>query len=81
VMARRYPQRETVERVAHYLDCAWPDWRGIVRDCYFGHTHLPFSNYRHGGVSFHNTGSAIRGMGFNPILFEAQASHAEPLFA
>jgi hypothetical protein len=27
-------------------------------------------------VKFHNTGSAIRGMGFNPIGFEAGAAAA-----
>jgi UDP-2,3-diacylglucosamine pyrophosphatase LpxH len=79
VQARQFPRHETVERVAHYLDCAWPEWRGIIRDCYFGHTHLPFSNHQHDGVAFHNTGSAIRGMGFNPIIFETHSPHAESL--
>ncbi len=34
-----------------------------ITDVYFGHTHAPFSGYSHGGLTFHNTGSAIRGMG------------------
>ena len=33
-----------------------------VTDIYFGHTHLKFSNYAHGGLVFHNTGSTIRGL-------------------
>ena len=67
-----FPRHQTVQRLAHYLDRACPDWRREVRDCYFGHTHLPFSNHRHEGIAFHNTGSAmsIPGMGFNPLSFE-----------
>lgn len=72
-----FPRRDTVKRLAHYLDQAWPDWRRATRHCYFGHTHLPFSDYRHDGVVFHNTGSAIRGMGFNPIVFEVHTERAE----
>jgi len=33
-----------------------------LTDVYSGHTHLPFSGYRHGGLTFHNTGSAVRGL-------------------
>jgi UDP-2,3-diacylglucosamine pyrophosphatase LpxH len=40
-----------------------------VEEVYFGHTHAPFDNFRRGGVNFHNTGSQIRGMRFNPLLF------------
>jgi UDP-2,3-diacylglucosamine hydrolase len=75
-IARHFPRRQTVERLVHHLDQAWPDWRNTTRNCYFGHTHLPFSNYRHDGVAFHNTGSAIRGMAFNPITFEFHADDA-----
>jgi len=79
--ARWFPRERTVERIVHYLDRAWPVWRHNVRDCYFGHTHLPFSDYRHDGVAFHNTGSAIRGLHFNPITFEVHDDSAEPLLA
>jgi UDP-2,3-diacylglucosamine pyrophosphatase LpxH len=75
--AWHFPRRATVERIVHYLGRAWPDWQNTVRDCYFGHTHLPFSGYRHNGVAFHNTGSAIRGMDFNPIIFEMPAAFGE----
>lgn len=69
---RHFPHRRTVERIAHYLDRASLNWRDGVRDCYFGHTHRPFSDYRHSGVAFHNSGSAIRGMAFNPLRFETR---------
>ena len=66
-----FPRRRTVERIAHYLDSTNPSWRKQTRDCYFGHTHLPFSNYEYHGVRFHNTGSGIHNLEFNPIWFEA----------
>ena len=33
-----------------------------VTDVYFGHTHTAFSDFRYGGINFHNTGAAIRGL-------------------
>ena len=69
-----FPRHKTVERIAYHLDRASPGWREVVRDCYFGHTHLPFTKHEHEGVSYHNTGSSasVRGMGFNPLAFEIQ---------
>jgi len=65
-----YPRSVTVKRVAHHLDTILPDWRNSIDDCYFGHTHLPFSDYSLEGVRFHNTGSGIRGMKFLPLHFQ-----------
>ena len=67
-----FPRHQTVQRLAYHLDRACPGWRLETQDCYFGHTHLPFSNHQHEGVAFHNTGSsaAVPGMGFNPLSFE-----------
>ena len=75
-----FPRERTVRRIAHYLDLASPDWRRQTRDCYFGHTHLPFSAYHYDGIAFHNTGSAIqvRGMGFNPLFFDLHADTNSP---
>lgn len=74
-----FPKRTTVRRAMHYLDHAWPGWQEGTRDCYFGHTHQPFSAYQHRGIRFHNTGSAIRGMGFNPLAFQFSHAAAESL--
>ena len=74
-----FPRSTTVKRAMHYLDHAWPDWRTNTRDCYFGHTHQPFSGYQHGDIRFHNTGSAIRGMGFNPLAFQLSGARIESL--
>jgi UDP-2,3-diacylglucosamine hydrolase len=38
-----------------------------LTDVYFGHTHVPFADYRHGPLAFHNTGSAIRGLRWNML--------------
>jgi UDP-2,3-diacylglucosamine hydrolase len=65
-----FPRQQTVERLAFYLDSLCPGWRETTRACYFGHTHLPFADYEHDGVRFHNTGSAIHNMEFNPLCFE-----------
>jgi len=33
-----------------------------VEHIYFGHTHVPFSDYQHGDYTYHNTGSAVQGV-------------------
>ena len=45
-------------------------WEGVT-DIYFGHTHLPFSDFRHGNLTFHNTGSAIRGLKCNMLAVKS----------
>jgi UDP-2,3-diacylglucosamine hydrolase len=40
-----------------------------LTDIFFGHTHVPFSDFTYGGVTFHNTGSCIRKLAFNPVRF------------
>jgi UDP-2,3-diacylglucosamine hydrolase len=64
-----FPRVRTLRRLTHHLDHAQPDWRDSIRQCYFGHTHEPFSDVLHDNIRFHNTGCAIRGMQFNPIAF------------
>ncbi|QTN31491.1 hypothetical protein HZ994_03820 [Akkermansiaceae bacterium] len=71
-----FPRRITVARIAHHLDTAIPGWREKTGDCYFGHTHMPFRDHRHGGIRFHNSGSGIRGMGFHPIAFPLDKEEA-----
>ncbi len=71
-----FPQRSTVLRVAYHLDHILPEWREEIDHCYFGHTHLPFTGHGHDGVMFHNTGSAIRDMEFQPLAFTCPPSKA-----
>lgn len=65
----QFPRRRTLARLAHHLDQTRPRWRDTVRRCYFGHTHEPFGDVMHEGITFHNTGSALVGMRFNPLSF------------
>ena len=73
-----FPQHRTVRRIAHHLDHVLPDWHRRLSRCFFGHTHRPFHGYEWRGVRFSNTGSAIPGMGFQPLAFDWQPepSHA-----
>jgi len=64
-----FPRERTIGRIVHHLNQVFPEWREQVDHCYFGHTHQPFSGETHEGVAFHNTGSGIRGMGFQPLCF------------
>ena len=64
-----FPEETTVSRVTHHLDHVLPAWREEIDHCYFGHTHRPFADHLCDGVFFHNTGSGIRGMGFQPLAF------------
>lgn len=64
-----FPPRRVVARVAHHLDRVLPGWPRQVRHCYLGHTHRPFRDLDWRGVRFSNTGSAIHGMGFQPLSF------------
>jgi len=61
-----FREAATVARVAGFLN----DELENVSKCYFGHSQMPFSSHLHDGVTYFNTGSGIRGMGFNPITFE-----------
>lgn len=65
-----FPPARAVRRVARHLDDALPTWRADFDHCFFGHTHLPFADLEFEGVRFHNTGSAIRKMGFQPLRFQ-----------
>lgn len=65
----QFPLEKTLQRLTHHLDDACNGWRERTRQCYFGHTHEPFQDVEHAGLMFHNTGSGIRGMPFNPISF------------
>lgn len=62
--------RGTLERLSWYLDRAVPGWKEVTAHCYFGHTHLPFRDRIHEGITFHNTGCAIAGARFAPVEFE-----------
>ena len=65
-----FPPSRSARRVAIHLGDVLPTWRDEFDHCFFGHTHLPFTKLDLDGVQFHNTGSAIRKMGFLPLRFQ-----------
>lgn len=64
-----FTRAKAIQRLMLYLDDACPGWREQTRDCYFGHTHIPFQRFATEGIDFHNTGSAIAGSPFAPLHF------------
>ncbi|YCM46284.1 metallophosphoesterase [Verrucomicrobiaceae bacterium 227] len=64
-----FRQNPTVARVIRYVREVAPDDFKETEHIYFGHTHVPFHDHKSGEIVFHNTGSAIAGMGFSPKQF------------
>ncbi|MCB0343744.1 MAG: metallophosphoesterase [Bdellovibrionales bacterium] len=59
------PKRVVCKRIIEYFFNVDPDILKDVAHIYFGHTHTPFSDYKFNNISFHNTGSMIRGLTFD----------------
>lgn len=56
------PKKTTAKRILAYLENVGHGPGQGVKDVYFGHTHRPFSDFRYGGLTFHNSGGAIQGL-------------------
>ena len=54
--------RRSARRIVRSLAHPGGELADGVTDVYFGHTHRAFSDYQYGGMSFHNTGAAVRGL-------------------
>lgn len=75
-------QRERVaKRILHYLHDAVPHVMPGIEDVYFGHTHLPFVDYHHRGIRFHNTGCAVGSLEFNMLDFRVDGALARATVA
>lgn len=62
-----FPHRRTLRRVAAYLeDVGHGASQGVDR-VYFGHTHVPVRGVKYRGMTFHNGGAPMKGMGFELI--------------
>lgn len=59
-----YPTHAVVRRLIAYLDRIGHGPQTGVTDVYFGHTHLPLSDFPHDGVRFHNCGAPLKGCTF-----------------
>jgi UDP-2,3-diacylglucosamine hydrolase len=65
----RHTPRLDAQRILRHLQSAHdPDLQGI-RSIYFGHTHVPVSDFTLDGIKFFNTGSLIRGLRWQPLEF------------
>jgi hypothetical protein len=62
--------RKAARRLTHYLNEIGQGPDSGVRNVYFGHTHLPLRNFEYEGLRFHNSGSTIKGLGFEIIEVE-----------
>jgi UDP-2,3-diacylglucosamine pyrophosphatase LpxH len=65
----KHTRKELAEKIFQYLEKTQPNILKDAKEIFFGHTHIPFSNFLHRGLSFHNTGSMIRGLKWNPMEF------------
>ncbi|OPX22593.1 MAG: hypothetical protein B1H04_04805 [Planctomycetales bacterium 4484_123] len=54
-------RRRCAKKIARSLRAGPAELAEQVTDIYFGHSHVAFSGYRYAGLTFHNTGSAVRG--------------------
>jgi UDP-2,3-diacylglucosamine pyrophosphatase LpxH len=66
----RHSKLSLANRISRYLNDTHPDLLIGAKEIFFGHTHVPFSDFEHHGLLFHNTGSLVRGLGWNPREFE-----------
>ena len=70
--ARIHRPRRCAQRILRALRSDQTGLADGVTDVYFGHTHGPFVDYRYDGVTFHNTGSAVRGLRCAPLTVRAR---------
>ena len=62
-----HPKRRVARRIIAYLEHIGEGPQSGVRHIYFGHIHRRMSDYRYGGLTFHNGGAPIHGQRFHII--------------
>ena len=72
----RHPHIQTCQRLVEYLESQSEGFLEGVRDIYFGHTHVPMSDFQFDRFSFHNSGSGLRHLKFAPAKFKVSQDHA-----
>jgi len=70
VAAAANPRRRIARRILRYLDEIGQGPAAGVRHVYFGHTHRPLADYQYGGLTFHNSGTPMRGVRFRIVPVE-----------
>lgn len=61
--------KRSAKRVFSYMNGVAPNILDNVEHVYFGHSHVPFTDFKYNGLFFHNTGCAVKNTTFNPIQF------------
>ncbi|WDI41909.1 metallophosphoesterase [Bremerella sp. P1] len=72
------PRRVVAGRIWDYLTNEKVDMGNSVRNVYFGHTHVPMSDYAFRGIQFHNGGASISGLKFNMLPMQLDG-HCHPV--
>ena len=62
-----HTKRRVARRIATYLEHIGHGPHNSVRHVYFGHIHRRVSNYRYGGLTFHNGGAPFHGQRFRIV--------------
>ena len=65
----RHSKQALADRILSYLEAAHPAELASTERIYFGHTHVPFADFHYRGLTFCNTGSAVRGLRLSPLEF------------
>ncbi|HOK09389.1 MAG TPA: metallophosphoesterase [Candidatus Hydrogenedens sp.] len=66
VVSRLYfRRRRTARNLLWYLEDLALGKNSGITEVYFGHTHVPLRNFRYKGITFHNSGTAYKGMKLN----------------
>lgn len=60
-----FRRRRTARNLLWYLNKLELGTESGISEVYFGHTHVPLRNFRYKGITFHNTGTAYKGMKLN----------------
>lgn len=72
LVARCHGKKRCARRIIRSFKADKDGLTDGVTDVYFGHTHAAFSSYRYAGLTFHNTGAAIRGLTLNMSALRVQ---------
>jgi UDP-2,3-diacylglucosamine hydrolase len=66
----RHRKKTLARKIVGYLRAAQPAQLAEAKDIFFGHTHVPFRRFTYDGLTFHNTGSLVRGLPWMPMEFD-----------
>ncbi len=72
-----FPNHKIGQRIVYFLQTLPSGFPAGLKDIYFGHTHLPLTDFQWNNYTFHNSGSGIRGQKLNILSFTMDAASFE----